>query len=563
MDLKEQFVLTTFNKIRAGVSRDQLTEYVVSGIYMYLCKKNCLFGGEEEKLANDIVNSQNKEFAPKFEELLSQVDNETVYELIKYTIKNSDVKFDDSSSEELCELTMKLFGDLYGGPIVFDACSGRGNFLFNAIEYSLKKRFVFKDLIGTDINYQNVQISNMLLKCIGYLKGLENNQFVSVSNSMTDNFNFPTTHAYVFPPLGLKFAMKERYNKSKLFKDIEFTGRNTAEWIFIDNILAQNNGSPSSRTIAVVSPRTLFSEDDKEFRNKLIESGRLEGIIELPSGAVNFTGIKLVMLIFSHDNKEIKILDATEFVNKNKKQFRNEMDVERIYDAYMASNCHKYNVKELINQRNLLPSNIRIGEIEIANGVELGEMAEVFTGSQYTLRNFEDMFSKETTGYRILTSSDIDNGLVDWKKLQSIKYEDTKFDKFAVKKGDVVVTSKSSKVKTVVVDIEPKEKILVTGGMIIVRPDINKLNPTYLKMFLDSNLGQTSLKQIQKGTTIITINSKDLKNILVPMVSIAEQNKKAENFNLKLTTIMSYKREIEKLERSLFDAFENDGGGNH
>ena len=99
--------------------------------------------------------------------------------------------------------------------------------------------------------------------------------------------------------------------------------------------------------------------------------------------------------------------------------------------------------------------------------------------------------------------------------------------------------------------------------MIIVRPDTNKLNPTYLKMFLDSNIGQTSLKQIQKGSTIITINSKDLKNILVPMVSIAEQNKKAENFNLKLTTIMSYKREIEKLERSLFDAFENDGGGNH
>lgn len=563
MELKEQFVLSTFNKIRAGVSRDQLTEYVVSGIYMYLCKKNCLFGGEEEKIAYDIVNSQNKEFAPELEELLSQVDNETIYELIKYTIKNSDVKFDDSSSEELCELTMKLFGDLYGGPIIFDACSGRGTFLYNAIEYSLKKRFVFKELIGTDINYQNVQISNMLLKCMRYLKGLESNQVVNVANSMTDNFNFPITHAYVFPPLGLKFAMKERYNKSKLFNDIEFTGRNTAEWIFIDNVLAQNNGSSNSRTIAIVSLRALFNEDDKEFRNRLIESGRLEGIIELPSGGLNSSGIKLGMLIFGHNNKEVKILDASEFVIKNKKQFRSEIDVERIYDAYMASTCNKYDSKELINLRNLLPSNIGIGEIEIDNGVELGEMAEVFTGSQYTLRNFEDVFSKEPTGYRILTSSDIDNGLVDWKKLQSIKYEDTKFDKFAVKKGDVVVTSKSSKVKTVVVDIEPKEKILVTGGMIIVRPDLAKLNPTYLKMFLDSNLGQTSLKQIQKGVTIITINSKDLKNILVPMVNIEEQNKKAENFNLKLTTIMSYKREIEKLERSLLNAFENDEGGNH
>ena len=563
MDLKEQLVLTTFNKIRAGVARDQLTDYVISGVYVYLCKKGLVIGGEEEKVANDILNSQNKEFVPEFEEVLSQMDNETMYELIKYTIKNSDIKFDDSSSEELCELVMKLFGDLYGGPIVFDACSGRGNFLYNAIEYSLKKRFVFKELIGTDINYQNVQISNILLKCLKHLKGLVKNQHVIVSNSMTDNFNFPITHAYVFPPLGLKFAMKERYNKSKLFDDIEFTGRNTAEWIFIDNVLAQNNGSPNSRTVAVVSPRAMFCEDDKEFRNKLIESGRLEGIIELPSGAVNFTGIKLVMLIFSHNNKEIKILDATQFANKNKKQFRNEMDVERIYDAYMASNCLKYDANELINSRNLLPSNIGIGEIEINNGVELGEMSEVFTGSQYTARNFEDVFSKESTGYRILTSSDIDNGLVDWKKLQSIKYEDTKFDKFAVKKGDVVVTSKSSKVKTVVVDIEPKEKILVTGGMIIVRPDLTKLNPTYLKMFLDSNLGQASLKQIQKGVTIITINSKDLKNILVPMINIEEQNKKAENYNLKLTTIMSYKREIEKLERSLLNAFENDEGGNH
>ena len=266
------------------------------------------------------------------------------------------------------------------------------------------------------------------------------------------------------------------------------------------------------------------------------------------------------MLIFSHDNREVKILDATEFTIKNKKQFKSVIDVERIYDAYIASNCPKHDAKELIDARNLLPSNIGINEVEIKNGVELGEMAEVFTGSQYTSRNFEDMFSKEPTGYRILTSSDIDNGLVNWKKLQSIKYEDTKFDKFAVKKGDVVVTSKSSKVKTVVVDIEHQEKILVTGGMIIVRPDQNKLNSTYLKMFLDSNLGQATLKQIQKGVAIITINSKDLKNILVPMVNIEEQNNKAESFNLKLAKILSYKREIEKLERSLLNAFEMDEG---
>ena len=42
------------------------------------------------------------------------------------------------------------------------------------------------------------------------------------------------------------------------------------------------------------------------------------------------------------------------------------------------------------------------------------------------------MFSDEPTGYRILTSTDIQDGMVDWYQLQSIDYKDTKFDKYAV-----------------------------------------------------------------------------------------------------------------------------------
>mgnify|MGYP001862907007 CR=1 FL=1 len=558
---QKELLLNTLNKIRVNVSRDKLADFVISSVYLYLLKKKFINGGEEEKMACEIAMSANKELASKFDSLLEELDNDSIYELVKIALRTSDIRFDDSSSDELSELVMKLFGDLYGGPIVFDACAGRGTFLLNAIEYSIRKCFVFKDLFGTDINYQNVQICNMLLKTVKYLKKLENSPIVWFSNAMIDDFRIPITHAYVFPPLGLKFAMKERFNVSKLYKDIEFTGRNTAEWLFIDNVLAQDYVITNVRTIAITTLRALFSEDDREYRNRLIKDGKLEGIIELPPGSVPFTNIKLVMLVFSNGNQDVKILDASEFYIRNKKQFRNVLDAKRIYDSYMASNCQRKTFDELVNARNILPSNLQAKEISIKNGVILSELADVFTGSQYTSRNFEDMFSKEPTGYKILTSSDIENGVVDWNKLQSICYEDTKFDKFAVQKGDIVVTSKSSKVKTVVVDIEPKEKILVTGGMIIVRPKTDKLNSTYFKMFIDSKLGQASLKQIQKGSIIITINSKDLATILVPLVNIDEQNKKADDYNLKLITILSYKREIERLEKSLQDSFESDDGG--
>ena len=172
------------------------------------------------------------------------------------------------------------------------------------------------------------------------------------------------------------------------------------------------------------------------------------------------------------------------------------------------------------------------------------------------------MVSDKITGYKILTSSDIEDGFVNWKELQNIDYKGTKFDKFAVQKNDVIVTSKSSKVKTVVVDIEPKEKILVTGGMIIVRPDVEKLDPTFLKIYLDSKQGQLALKSIQKGTVIITLNSKDLSNILIPDIDIKKQREKSELYNNKLSTLLAYKREIAKIENNLsnfyFDEFEEE-----
>lgn len=128
-----------------------------------------------------------------------------------------------------------------------------------------------------------------------------------------------------------------------------------------------------------------------------------------------------------------------------------------------------------------------------------------------------------------MTSSDIENGMVRWESLRSIDIKDNKFDKFAVQYGDVVVTSKTSKVKIAVVDIDPKEKVLVTGGMLIIRPKLDKLNLTYLKMFLDSKMGQSALKSIQKGTVIVTVTAGGLSMIEILMIDINTRQKKPKD----------------------------------
>ena len=77
-------------------------------------------------------------------------------------------------------------------------------------------------------------------------------------------------------------------------------------------------------------------------------------------------------------------------------------------------------------------------------------------------------------------------------------------------------------------------------------------------MFFDSKAGQAAFKSIQKGSIIVTITASSLASIEVPMISIEKQNIKAEKYNEKLSTLAAYKKEIERIENSLNNLFEEE-----
>lgn len=58
-------------------------------------------------------------------------------------------------------------------------------------------------------------------------------------------------------------------------------------------------------------------------------------------------------------------------------------------------------------------------------------------------------------------------------------------------------------------------------------------------MFFDSNIGQSVLKIISKGTTIVTISSNGLEKIEIPLISLDKQNEKVKKIILKCQ-LLSY-----------------------
>ena len=80
------------------------------------------------------------------------------------------------------------------------------------------------------------------------------------------------------------------------------------------------------------------------------------------------------------------------------------------------------------------------------------------------------------------------------------------------------------------------------------------LNSTYLKLFLDSPLGERMISGVQQGSTIINISYKDLNALDIPLPSIEEQKNKADEYTNKLkiykdTIAATEKRWNEVLDR--------------
>ena len=545
--------------IRGETLGERSSCILISNAYQYACNNNLIYykNGELLEIAREMNEHISSEVIDKLNDLYNELGIEGIRTLLYDLLSgknNGPRTFIESSNNYISELANDLLEVDGAGHIVIDFGSGTGNFLANVYRKAHDNKFVLKDLIGVEINVEQAHISQMALSILS--DGSVNPQIV-IGNAL-EKIDHPYTKAYVFPPLGMRKLLNDDFRRSFLFQDMYLSNRNAAEWLFIDNMLS---GLLGDRAVALVTGKALFSNTDIEYRNKLVSSGWLEGIIELPAGSLSFTGVKVYMLVFSKNNKKVKFVDASNVIGVENKRYVNlELPIKTIEDMYYSKDVKTKPIEELIDVSNLCPSTIMLDVKKLENGVELKELADVFIGNQYTLGVFESkgLISDKKTGYRILTSSDIENGMVRWESLRSIDMKDNKFDKFAVQYGDVVVTSKSSKVKTVVVDIEPKEKILVTGGMLIVRPQLDKLNPTYLKMFLDSDLGQSALKSIQKGTVIVTVTASGLSTIEIPMIDINKQQEKAERYNEKLSTLAAYKKEIERIENSLKNLFEEE-----
>lgn len=555
IDLLKLFECHAFDPTAKFFERKGVNKILDKLIWIY--KKSNVFTNELEILEeikslfetnnfNEEINSNlSSQIINLTEEDIRQILVENTLEIMNYSIKDN-----DASTKEIIDLVSHCL-NIKEKDDVLDLCSGSGDFLVSLVNKNSK-------LSGVEINKDNVLISKIRLSIL-------NDFNVDIINGDALTYRFTRKYDKIFCefPLGLRV---NEFILNQMGKDLFYTWNKpglTADWMFINKIVTILKSKGKAAIIVPDGP--LFKSMDADYRRDLLVSGVVQYIIKLPSGIIPNTNISANLLVLSKHNEknEIKFIDASlEYIEN--KSGKKQLNVKAITDLIDGKNNDEDKVKIekssgiCMTKDVLLTVNSYITKKQpnYINPHLLKEyIIDKYRGYQITSKEQAEITDKNGN-YELLTISDIDDCKIS-NNLLKISDNKSKYDRYLLKDGDVVISARGTKIKVAVAEIKNR-KIIPNGNLLVLRLNMEKINPYYLQAYLNSENGQLSLEQIQTGAIIMSINPSRIEQMKVSMIDKEAQDVFVEKYKRKLMELNLAQEHVKKLKYQIDNLFTNE-----
>lgn len=439
-----------------------------------------------------------------------------------------------------------LFKYFAPGNKYLDVGCGNGNVLVG-LSY-MKRESVKCD--GIEINPRNVFISNLRLSLCNNVSSK-----IILEDYLTSHLNQKYSFITINMPFNLHIPSMKRNeinvisHNSKF--DWVFSPATSSEWIYINKAinLLDDNGR-----IVLVTPQTpLFKTGDMKFRKDLVDNNLIEYVIDMPAGTYPNTMVSYSLVVLNNNKKD----DVIRFVNASEcyvqQRIGRKVDSSKIIEIIDNKSYKEISNSEVAANEYKLLAN-RFIDLEnkpkLRNAVQLCELNIDITRGFQTFSRSDVV---ENGKYSIVTITDIDdNGNVssDLGKFNT----DKDVEKYILNKNDILVSTKGTRIKTCLIDNLENENTIYQGNLTLIRVKDERLDPIYLKLYLDSERGQLELKTIQTGTTIISINTSELSKIEIPLISIEEQKKIVDEYLFKKSEIDILSNRLNELKNNITDS---------
>jgi type I restriction-modification system DNA methylase subunit len=289
----------------------------------------------------------------------------------------------------------------------------------------------------------------------------------------------------------------------------------------------------------VVPARFAFSSGRfAALRSWILKNYAVKSVFALPPGTFSpYTGIKTYLFTFSTRPVEKVAIGL----------------VQKEEEMYLPEIRREISPKELLAREDWPVELFLMGPIskfipESYPKVKLKEVAEVFRGKSIVKK-------KDSEGnVALLNISNIDNGEILWDSVEKIDEDDHKIEKYELQVGDVVLTCRGTVNKVAVVRELPM-KVIPSANLIVIRLH-SKFLSDYLKIFLESPVGEKLIQSFQRGTTVMNINPRDLGELEIPLKDLDEQERLVQEYRkeqeMYLKTIQEVSQRWQKKRESIY-----------
>jgi len=461
----------------------------------------------------------------------------------------SSIKSDLAATpDSISELAIRLL-DIHEGDKVADYFTGRASFIRECITHNLNAKYYGFEMCDFPSIIASIRAEFL-------------NDEIEIEQVNVLSMNYEDKYDKIFAnyPFGVRITSNENSNA------LQFLNKNLAmskKVVFMDwlaNTTIVNTLATDGKAVAITTAGTLFRGDEKDIRKYFIENGYINTIIALPTGMFETTRIATIMVVFSHNNHSVRFVDARQICTKGRRY--NAFSEENIDEIIaLCSNDDEFSKlvskSEIIDKDyNLDPNTYFEAEINIPHGAMFDTVIKNITrGAQLTASQLDELSSNEPTEYQYLMLSDIQNGQIT-EDLSYITSIENNLIKYCIKDKSIIISKSGAPIKTAVASVPENINLLATGNLYVIEVDTDKINPYFLKSFLDSDVGVLSLKSICAGTTIPNIPIEALKKMTIPVPPMDVQNAVAEKYMTAQKELTELKRQLKQAELKMKNIYE-------
>ena len=334
----------------------------------------------------------------------------------------------------------------------------------------------------------------------------------------------------------------KRYLCNDLKISNEIVENASLEWLSYIKIVEEQL-KDEGKALSLVESEILYDYNNNEkIREYFIKEGYIEAIILLPEKIMFDVNASLALIVFSKGNKKIRFVDASNFgktkkIKEKKITILRDSDVDEIINLLNNDTNSKVATSKEIKDFsenyynlgvdiNIDPSSIDPSKKTI-RGIPLKKLIKnIMRGSQISSEELEDYRATEKTSNIYLSISDINDGIIDFKNIETyLKNIPENQEKFLVKNEYILLSKYGKSPKLAIVKNLGEKKVIVSGNLIIIEVDKKEIDPYYLAALFSSKKGIKILKEAYsikakaKDKENATLSIKKLKDLRIPIPS--------------------------------------------